>query len=98
MLQGPQQFSGPAPVEVQGRQRVAPPAGQNQEVTSQGEARSPQGVELRQRQREGPLAWRRRRRRSRTDIQSVLLSPLPPGGATPPSGVVYIILILHSTE
>lgn len=59
MLQGTQQFTGPAPVEVQRRQRVAPPAGQNQEVPSQGEASSAQGVQLRQWQREGPLAWRR---------------------------------------
>lgn len=58
MLQSPQQLAGPSPVEVQGGQRVAPPTRQHQEVASEREARPAQGVELRQRQREGPLTCR----------------------------------------
>ena len=36
---------------------MAPSTGQHQEVAAQREASPPQGVELRQRQGEGPLAW-----------------------------------------
>lgn len=83
MLQSAQQLAGPSPVEVQGGQRVAPPTRQHQEVASEREACPPQGVELRQRQREGPLTCRRKSRQLLVD--TTLRNKLPLEGAAPES-------------
>lgn len=56
-LQRSQQLPGSSPVEVQWGQRVAPPAGQHQEVPAQREASPAQRVELREGEGEGPRAW-----------------------------------------
>lgn len=53
-LQGAEKLPGASAVEVQGGQRVAPSTRQHQEVLPQRDASPPEGVQLREGQRERP--------------------------------------------